>query len=475
MSNVEGSGCFFEAHAGVPGIGIWFLADNNLNHDDWPELDSLAPNWREWVRVNDFKAERNRLLLVPGQLGSLAVVLVGCGNLRGLDELNLAAAAQLSERLPAGDYYFAQAFAGPVLNRLALGFAMGSYRFSRYQSQPKKASPRLAWPDGVDRAGIERMQRADRWARDLINTPACDLGPAELAAEARALASRHGADYHEWLGEALIDGGFPAVYAVGQAASAAPRVCELRFGAGGPKVTLIGKGVCFDTGGLDLKPSSAMGLMKKDMGGAACAMALADLLMGSGLPIQLRVLIPIVENSVSAASFRPGDILKTRKGLTVEVDNTDAEGRLILADCLCAADEEQPDLIVDMATLTGAARVALGAELPALFCNRAPWQNDLLEHGWLTQDPLWAMPLWDGYEDELASKVADMNNVSSGAQAGAIIAALFLRKFIAPATAWIHVDLYAWNNRERPGRPMGAQMQAVRALFSWITTRYHNG
>ena len=301
---------------------------------------------------------------------------------------------------------------------------------------------------------------------------AADLGPAELADHALELARRCGAVGHAIQGDALVEG-YPAIHAVGRAAAAAPRLVDFTWGdPAAPKVTLVGKGVCFDTGGLDVKPASGMLLMKKDMGGAACALALARMVMESALPVRLRVLLPAVENAISGNAYRPGDVLRTRKGLSVEVGNTDAEGRLVLCDALAAAAAESPDLLVDLATLTGAARVALGPELPALFGHRESTVQSLAAHGRRLGDPLWPMPLWDGYDDELASRIGDLNNVSSTGFAGSIIGALFLRRFVAATVDWVHVDLYAWNGKDRPGRPVGAEPQAVRALWALLVERY---
>ena len=312
-------------------------------------------------------------------------------------------------------------------------------------------------------------------ARDFINAAAADMNPAVLAQEALALAQQHGASASIVEGAALEEG-FPAIHAVGRAAAYAPRLIDLRWGqAAHPKVTLVGKGVCFDSGGLDLKTAAGMLLMKKDMGGAACALALARMIMQARLPVRLRVLIPAVENAVAGNAYRPGDVLRTRRGISVEVGNTDAEGRLVLCDGLAAAGEETPDLIVDLATLTGAARVALGPELPALYGSREETVQALLRHGRALADPLWHMPLWSGYDEELASKVADVNNVSASPFAGSIIGALFLRRFVAAAQDWLHVDLYAWNGKERPGRPIGAEPQAVRALYALMVERYAQG
>jgi leucyl aminopeptidase len=313
-------------------------------------------------------------------------------------------------------------------------------------------------------------------ARDLINTPANDMGPEELASAARQLAERHGAAYQQWVGEELLRAKFPAIHAVGRASTSAPRLLDIRWAPPGgeelPRVTLIGKGVCFDSGGLDIKPSSGMALMKKDMGGAAVALALANLAMRAQLRVRLRVLVPAVENAISGNAFRPGDVLETRKGLTVEVGNTDAEGRLVLCDALALADAERPDLIIDFATLTGAARVALGPELPALFGSDEKIVNDLAQVAAAEHDPLWPMPLWAGYDDELGSKIADLNNVAASGFAGAIFGALFLKRFVTESPNWVHIDLYAWNPKERPGRGVGAEAHAVRGVYRYLAARY---
>jgi leucyl aminopeptidase len=314
-----------------------------------------------------------------------------------------------------------------------------------------------------------------RMARDWINTPAGDFGPAQLAAAARQVAERHHAAFKEWVGPDLLSANFPAIHAVGRASAEAPRLVELRWtpkeGAGYPLVTLVGKGVCFDSGGLDIKPSSGMALMKKDMGGAAVALALAHLAMSARIRARIRVLVPAVENAISGNAYRPGDVLATRKGLTVEVGNTDAEGRLVLCDALAFADAERPDLIIDFATLTGAARVALGPELPALFGNDERVVQDLARAAAAEHDPLWPMPLWAGYDDELASKIADLNNVASSPFAGSIFGALFLKRFVTDST-WLHIDLYAWNSKDRPGRGVGAEAQGLRGVYRYLVERY---
>jgi leucyl aminopeptidase len=319
----------------------------------------------------------------------------------------------------------------------------------------------------------ERLRAATALARDLINTPANDLNPETLAQAAIELARRYRCRHRQVIGDALLAEKLPAIHAVGRASAVAPRLIDMEWGeASHPRVTLVGKGVCFDTGGLDIKPGASMLLMKKDMGGAAVTLALAQVIMDAKLPVRLRVIIPAVENAISGNAFRPSDVLSTRKGLTVEVGNTDAEGRLILCDALALADEEKPDLLIDMATLTGAARVALGPELPALFSTDDALAAQLVGIGMAQNDPLWQLPLWMSYEDELNSKIADLNNVSPSGFSGAIFGALFLKRFVTEARVWMHLDLYAWNGKERPGRPVGGEAHCVRALFAFLQARY---
>src|SRR6516165_2144536 len=376
----------------------------------------------------------------------------------------------LAPLLPAGAYRFANA---PHDSRLAaLAFALSAYRFTRYRKQDGK-EVKLELPGNVDGEDLSRIVDGVTLARDLINTPANDLGPAEFEAAARALAARHGAEVRAVVGEDLLEQNFPLVHAVGRAAARAPRLIDLTWGeASHPKITLIGKGVCFDSGGLDIKPESGMLNMKKDMGGAAAMLALAHMLMDRGLKLRLRVLIPAVENAISGSAFRPRDVYRSRKGLTVEIGNTDAEGRLILADAIALADEERPDLIADMATLTGAARVALGTEIPPFYTDDDALAQALADCAASENDPLWRMPLWRPYDALLESKVADVNNVSSGNFGGSITAALFLRRFVAAAKAWLHCDIYAWNQTTKPGRPEGAECQAARALYALLVSRY---
>jgi leucyl aminopeptidase len=372
--------------------------------------------------------------------------------------------------LPARTYRFAEP--PPDARLAALAFALGTYRFARYRKADEPMA-RLELPAGVDGDDLTRIAEGVFLARDLINTPANDMGPAELEEAARTVAYRHGASFSTIVGDDLLKQNFPLIHAVGRAADRAPRLIDMIWGdPSHPKITLVGKGVCFDTGGLDIKPDSGMLNMKKDMGGAASMLALAHMLMSRKARIRLRVLIPAVENSISGSAFRPRDIYRSRKGITVEIGNTDAEGRLILVDAFALADEEQPELIADMATLTGAARVALGTEVVPFYTDDDALAAELARHAQSQCDPLWRMPLWRPYDQLLDSKVADVNNVSSGGFAGSITAAMFMRRFVTAAKAWLHCDIYAWNQTTRPGRPEGAECQAARALYALLTERY---
>jgi leucyl aminopeptidase len=424
-----------------------------------------------WVHANNFQAERQRVLVLPGESGQLGGAVLGLGPLREVDDLNLWHAAGLSERLPGEHYRLATVLKPAAATQFALGWLIGSYRITRYRSATQAPRAALVAPHGADIDYVRAAAEATALARDLINTPANDLGPAELAQAGFDLAARFGARCRVLVGAELE--GFALIRAVGAGSAREPCLLDLRWGAAtAPRVTLVGKGVCFDSGGLDLKPSAAMLLMKKDMGGAACALGLAQLLMSQNAPVQLRVLLPCVENSVDGLAYRPGDILRSRKGLTVEIGNTDAEGRLVLADALAEADAEAPELLIDLATLTGAARTALGPELPAAYSPDEALLTSLRAAGEATCDPIWPMPLWAGYDDEFSSRIADIGNVSAGAFAGSIIAALFLKRFVTTTRAWLHLDLYAWNPKERPGRPVGAEAQCVRALYSLIRQRF---
>lgn len=450
-------------------VPLWLLYEHEI--DAWRAAQT--PSVARWLVEQNFKGEKHRVVLLPDSIGGLAGAVGGLG--RRLGELSLWHAAGFVERLPARRFRLAQQFTAEAATQLCLGFAYGGYRFDRYRPA-KSESASIEAPPNADMQFVALAAESLRMARDWINTPAGDLGPVELAAAVRRLAERHQAAYQEWVGESLLAANFPAIHAVGRASSEAPRLVEMRWtpGAGGnyPRLTLVGKGVCFDSGGLDIKPGSGMALMKKDMGGAALALALAHMLMSVRIRAELRVLVPAVENAISGNAYRPGDVLSTRKGLTVEVGNTDAEGRLVLCDALAFADAELPDLIIDFATLTGAARVALGPELPALFGNDEGIVQTLARVAAAEHDPLWPMPLWAGYEDELASKIADLNNVAASTLAGAIFGALFLKRFVSDSTPWVHVDLYAWNSKDRPGRSIGAEAQGLRGVYRYLVQRY---
>jgi leucyl aminopeptidase len=454
----------FVTPGAAPAIPIWFVTGTT-----WPALRvALEPGARAFVDAAGFEPKPGRHLLLPGKGEGLGGVLFGLEVDDGEKDPFLP--GRLADVLPAGTYRFANA---PHDARLAaLAVALGTYRFARYRKGEVKEI-RLEIPDGVDGADLTRIAEGVTLARDLINTPANDLGPAELEEAARALAARHGASARAVVGEDLVKQNLPLIHAVGRAADRAPRLIELTWGeTAHPKVTLIGKGVTFDTGGLDIKPESAMRIMKKDMGGAACVLAAAHMIMDRGLKLRLRMLIPAVENAISGAAFRPLDIYRSRKGLTVEIGNTDAEGRLILADALTLADEEKPELIVDMATLTGAARVALGPDLPPFYTEDETLAGDLGRHAASENDPLWWLPLWRPYQSMLDSKVADLNNVTTGGFAGSITAALFLRHFVEAAKGWVHIDVYAWTPAAKPGRPEGGECQAARALYALLAARY---
>lgn len=422
---------------------------------------------RAWANTHEFTGKPQTCLIVPDAKGGVLAVLAG-----GEDTLNLWSIAHLPAMLPAGNYRIASDVAKNLHSELALGFALAQYQFTRYKKTARKALT-LVLPKSVDIASIQRRVEAIHLVRDLINTPASDMGPLELSVAAKHVAKASGATFKEIVGEQLLKQNYPAIHAVGRAAPQAPRLIELTYGKKNhPLVTLVGKGVTFDTGGLDLKPLSAMKLMKKDMGGAALVLGLAQLMLAEKLPIRLRVLIAAVENSIGGDAFRPQDIIYTRKGLTMEIGSTDAEGRVILADALAAADEEKPDLIIDAATLTGAARTALGPDLPALYSNRDDMAHALQTLSLSCHDPLWHMPLWQPYAKHVNGTISDITNTPNFGFAGSITAALFLERFVSPATPWIHLDTYAWNAEPQPGRPVGGEALGLRALFQYLVNRY---
>jgi leucyl aminopeptidase len=420
-----------------------------------------------FVQAAGFEGKPGKHLIVPNEAGKLAVVLFG------LEEADDAAKdlfrpGALTGLLPPGTYRFANA---PHDARLgALAFALGSYQFARYRKAQTR-DVRLVVPDGVDGEDLSRIVEASTLARDLINTPSNDMGPAEIEDAARALAKQHGAKIDVTSGDRLAKD-FPLVAAVGAGSARAPRLIDITWGKDGdPKITLVGKGVAFDTGGLDIKSDAGMLNMKKDMAGAATAFALGHMIMARKLKVKLRIIVPAVENAISGTSFRPRDIYTSRKGISVEIGNTDAEGRLILADALALASEDRPALIVDFATLTGAARVALGPDVPPFFTDDDALAAEFMRHGAAENDPVWRMPLWRPYEAMLESKVADLNNVGAGGHGGAITAALFLRRFV-DVPSWLHLDIFAWTPAAKPGRPEGAELQSARALYAMLAARY---
>ena len=426
----------------------------------------LSAAQRSWLDETSFDAAPGSVCLLADAHGKLARVLVGVDR-----RDSLAALAALPMSLPSGDYVLAAESVALDPQLAALGWALGAYQFTRYRKA--KRLPATLAVDAKTLTALAPLVEATRLVRDLVNTPTEDMGPKHLADAVKQLGKAHKAKVREWVGDELLDDNFPTIHAVGRASHRAPRLIELSWGkATDPKLVVVGKGVCFDSGGLDLKPSDGMRWMKKDMGGAAHAIALASLIMQAKLPVRLTLLIPAVENAVAGNAMRPGEVVVTRAGHRVEIDNTDAEGRLVLCDALALADAEQPDLIIDFATLTGAARVALGPELPALFGNDESVVQDLARAAAAEHDTLWPMPLWAGYEDELSGKVADLSNVSASPLAGAIFGALFLKRFVSESTRWVHIDLYAWNSKDRPGRCVGAEAQGLRGVYRYLVKRY---
>ena len=424
---------------------------------------------RRWVKSVGFNAEAGSVSLVAGKDGSFSKVLVGVDEHHGL-----WAYADLPRRLSEGRFEIDARFDTKGATAAAIGWALGFYKFNRYKSKTTNYDfPSLVWPVNCDRSSVRRTVDAIFLIRDLINTPASDMGPGELAAATRKLARKHKATVKVISGKNLLNRNYPTIHAVGRAADRAPRLIDLTWGRRThPKVTLVGKGVCFDSGGLDLKSASGMLRMKKDMGGAAHVLGLSHMIMDAKLKVRLRVLISAVENSVSGDAYRPSDVIRTRKGITVEIGNTDAEGRLVMCDALAEADREKPSMIADFATLTGAARVAVGTQIAAMFCNNDKLAAELYQAGVINNDPIWRLPLYKPYRRLLNSKVADINNVSEGGLAGAITAALYLEEFVSPATPWVHFDIMAWNAMALPGRPVGGEAMGMRALFEVMQKRF---
>lgn len=422
---------------------------------------------QRWLSVNGFKAEPGQYALLPDKDGALARVVAGIG-----ETPDIWSIAGLAGALPADNYRLDHTFTSEHATQLALGWALAGYRFTRYKKNDKPQSS-LSPPKNADAKYITAMAESIAWARDLINTPAADMNPRALAEEAATFAKAHGGKVTVIRGKELLKANYPTIYTVGKAAEIPPHLVDIRFARkGAPKITLVGKGVTFDSGGLDIKSSGNMKLMKKDMGGAACVLALAQAMIKTNVTVDLRILLPIVENAVAGNAMRPLDIVKTRKGITVEIGNTDAEGRLILCDALTEADSEKPDLLIDCATLTGAARVALGTDVPAFFTADETLASRLADAAARTHDPLWRLPLHGAYRSQLDSKTADISNDPDSSYGGAITAALYLKEFVEKTASWVHIDMMAWNLSAKPGRPAGGEAMAVRALYDLIKRHY---
>ncbi len=430
--------------------------------------DGLEPGHRQWAQASGFTAAVGQTCLLPDGACGLAGALFGLGAGDKRPARERFGLARALDALPGGVWHLAAMPEGYDRDEAALGWLFGQYRFDRYKAASKRPLPSLRAPEGCDAARLLAIAEAEFLTRDLINTPANDMGPAALERAACNLAERFGAEIRVTTGEDLLTGNLPLIHAVGRAGAEAPRLIDMRIGDRGPRLTLVGKGVCFDTGGLDIKPASSMALMKKDMGGAATVLGLAQMLMSLGLTegLQLRVLIPAVENAIAGNAFRPGDVLTSRKGLTVEINNTDAEGRLVLADALALGAEESPDLMISMATLTGAARVALGPDLPPFYCDDDATALAIQAAGLRVADPIWRMPFWEPYEKMIEPAIADLDNAPGGGFAGSITAALFLRRFAGGTGRYAHFDIYGWQPQPAPGRPKGGVGQGARALLA---------
>lgn len=453
--------CFLEAR---PEEAVALTPVSVSTLDEW--LASQSQWTRNWVEANAFKGVPGNFCTVPDANGELGSVLIG------IDNPDPWCLAGLPNLLPNRDYFLDTDWNEPDLTRAVMGWGLGTYQFTRYKKSSKTMA-RLVLPSGCDQDLIDALVTAVGLARDLINTPAEDMMPEQLAQAVETVAAPYGAKVQQTLGDELLAQNYPAIHTVGRASVNPPRLIDLSWGdSANPKLTLVGKGVCFDSGGLDLKPSKGMRQMKKDMGGAAHAIALAGLVMQTNLPVRLRLLVPAVENAVSGNAYRPGDIITTREGITVEIDNTDAEGRVILSDALSEGSTETPDLMVDFATLTGAARVAVGTELPAMFCNDDEVADGIRAASVEENDEVWRLPLHIPYRELIESKVADIINSATSPYGGAITAALFLNEFVPNSIPWVHFDVMAWNLRSRPGRPEGGEAMGLRAVYSFLQKRY---
>jgi leucyl aminopeptidase len=457
--------CFAAADDAARALPLVLLRRVDLD----PFLDGQTPGTRAWVRAHHWTAAPNTALLVPGTDGQPIAALAGIADID--DPLALGF---LPLTLPEGAYRLTREH-GLIIDpaHALLGWGLGAYQYDRYR-KPARAPARLALDAAASELSDTYAQlKASLLVRDLVNTPTEDMGPEQLEAVTHRLAQAYGGESRAIVGDALLTENFPAIHAVGRASHRAPRLIELEWGdAAHPRLAIVGKGVCFDTGGLDIKPADGMRWMKKDMGGAAHALALAQLVMAQRLPVRLHLLVPAVENAIAANSYRPGEVLSTRKGLRVEVDNTDAEGRIVLCDAIAYAAERRPELILDFATLTGAARIALGPDLPALFSNRDELRASFLQASAKVRDPLWPMPLWQPYHNYLKSYLADMANSGPSRMGGAITAALYLERFVPEGQAWAHIDVYSWNDADRPGKPLGGEAQSLRASWDLLKARF---
>ena len=420
---------------------------------------------QQWVSRTEFTASADSFCLLPDEQGGISRVLYGIH-----PQIDLWSLSDAPTRLPSGRYQLETDWSDAQVFQVALGWGLGAYQFTRYKAVTVKPVA-LVVAGETDR--LSAQVAAICRVRDLINTPPDDMMPPELAGETKQLAARYGATFSQIMGDDLLDENYPAIHAVGRASVHAPRLLQLTWGESEhPRIALVGKGVCFDSGGLDLKPAKGMRYMQKDMGGAAHVLGLAELIMSARLPVQLHVLIPAVENAVSSNAFHPGDILQTRSGLTVEIENTDAEGRLVLGDALTEACAHAPDLVIDFATLTGAARVAVGTEIACFFSNNAEVSRQIQQQGEAVSDPAWPLPLFESYAVQIKSRVADVLNCGTGPFGGAITAALYLQRFVSSPSDWLHFDVMAWNNRKRPGRPEGGEAMGIRAVFEFLKQRY---
>ncbi len=443
------------------------FAISTSNYNTW--LQKQPASVKQWLKTSDFNNDVGAFSLIPGKDGKLEYVLAIIA-----DEPDIWSLAHLAATLPAHSYKLESSFSKELATQFMLGWELACYEFTRYKKSDRRFAKLIA-PKNIDTAYVKSLASSIGWGRDLINTPANDMHPEALAEEAVGWAQAAKGKVKIIKGEQLLKQNYPMIYTVGKASTIAPHLVDIRFPKNNaPKVTLVGKGVCFDSGGLDIKPGSSMKMMKKDMGGAASVLALAKMIVDTKLPVQLRVLLPIVENAIAGNAMRPSDVVPTRKGITVEIGNTDAEGRLILCDALTEADDDKPDLLIDCATLTGAARVALGTDVPVYFTDDNKLAAQLQKCSETMNDPMWRLPLWKPYRSKLDSQIADISNDPSSGYGGAITAALYLAEFVSKTAAWIHVDMMAWNLADQPGRPKGGDAMAVRALYTLIKERYGN-